>query len=192
MKKYSQKIALFGTSADPPTNGHKIIIEELAKIYNFVISYASNNPNKKHKENLFSRSILLKTLIEDFKNPKIYFDQDLTSPWAITTIKTCKKKYNFVDIDFVIGSDLLNELTMWKNINELFKEVALYIVPREGHPIDLQTLKIIKKNHGNFKISTFNVPNISSSVIRESKDYSGLPECIISLIEKKNLYNFLN
>ena len=42
-------ISLFGTSADPPTIGHKKILEELSKIYNFTISYVSNNPSKKHK-----------------------------------------------------------------------------------------------------------------------------------------------
>ena len=34
-----KSIALFGTSADPPTIGHKKILEELSKIYAFTISY---------------------------------------------------------------------------------------------------------------------------------------------------------
>ena len=67
----NKSIALFGTSADPPTLGHKKILEELSKIYSFTISYVSNNPNKKHKENISTRSHLLKTLIEDLVNPKI-------------------------------------------------------------------------------------------------------------------------
>ena len=45
-----KSIALFGTSADPPTIGHKKILEELSKIYDFTISYVSNNPTKKHLE----------------------------------------------------------------------------------------------------------------------------------------------
>ena len=40
-----KSIALFGTSADPPTIGHKKILEELSKIYAFTIGYVSNNPN---------------------------------------------------------------------------------------------------------------------------------------------------
>ena len=63
-------IALFGTSADPPTIGHKKILEELSKIYTFTITYASNNPQKKHKEDISTRSLLLKTLIEDLDDPK--------------------------------------------------------------------------------------------------------------------------
>ena len=47
-----KSIALFGTSADPPTIGHKKILEELSKIYAFTISYVSNNPKKKHIEDI--------------------------------------------------------------------------------------------------------------------------------------------
>ena len=44
-----KSIALFGTSADPPTIGHEKILEELSKIYAHTICYVSNNPKKKHK-----------------------------------------------------------------------------------------------------------------------------------------------
>ena len=60
-----KSIALFGTSADPPTIGHEKILEELSKIYAHTICYVSNNPKKKHKEDIAIRSQLLKTLIED-------------------------------------------------------------------------------------------------------------------------------
>ncbi len=80
------RIALFGTSADPPTNGHKKILEELSNIYSCVITYASDNPKKKHKENIFFRNLLLKSLIKDINNPKIIFNQKISSQWAIESI----------------------------------------------------------------------------------------------------------
>ena len=189
MKRNLQKVALFGTSADPPSNGHKKIIEELSKIYNFVISYASDNPSKRHSENLYFRSLLLKTLVNDFNNPKISFDQDLSSPWAISSIRKCKKKYNFIDIDFVIGSDLLEEIIVWKNINEIFKEANLLIIPRIDYPIEEKSLRLIKELNCKFKISLFQIPKISSSNIRGDINYSGLPKCLIPIIEKNNLYS---
>ena len=189
MKKNLQKVALFGTSADPPSNGHKKIIEELSKIYNFVISYASDNPSKNHSEDLFFRSLLLKTLINDFNNPNIFFDQDLSSPWAISSIRKCKEKYNFINIDFVIGSDLLEEIIVWKNINDLFKEANLFIIPRIDYPIKEKSLKSIKELNGKFRISLFKIPKISSSNIRGNINYSGLPQCLIPIIEKNNLYS---
>ena len=110
MKSKIRKIALFGTSADPPTSGHKKIIQELSKKYKLVICYASDNPSKNHKENLFFRSLLLEKLIYDFEHPRIIFDQDLSSPWALTSIKRCKGKYSPDQIDFIIGSDLILSL----------------------------------------------------------------------------------
>ena len=82
-----KNIALFGTSADPPTIGHKKILEELSKIYGFTISYVSNNPKKKHIEDISIRSHLLKTLIEDLDNSKIVFNQSVSSQWAVESIK---------------------------------------------------------------------------------------------------------
>ena len=90
-----KNFALFGTSADPPTIGHKKILEELSKIYALTISYVSNNPNKKHKEDISIRSHLLKTLIEDLDNPKILFNQRVSSQWAVESIKKCKTIYEF-------------------------------------------------------------------------------------------------
>ena len=88
-----KNIALFGTSADPPTIGHEKILEELSNIYAFTISYVSNNPNKKHKENISIRSKLLKILIEDLDNPKILFNQSVTSQWAVESSKKFKIIY---------------------------------------------------------------------------------------------------
>ena len=81
-----KSIALFGTSADPPTIGHKKILEELSNIYAFTIGYVSNNPNKKHKEDISIRSHLLKTLIDGLDNPKILFNQSVSSQWAVESL----------------------------------------------------------------------------------------------------------
>ena len=189
MKRNIQKVALFGTSADPPSNGHKKIIEELSKIYKLVISYASDNPYKKHSEDLYYRSLLLKTLISDFNNPKISFDQDLSSCWAISSIKKCKEKYSLINLDFVIGSDLLDEVIAWKNVNELFKEANLFIIPRIDYSIKEKSLKSITELNGKFSIAPFKIPKISSSNIRGNINYSGLPKCLIPIIEKNNLYS---
>ena len=116
------RIALFGTSADPPTIGHKKILEELSNIYSYVITYASDNPKKKHKENIFFRNLLLKSLIKDINNPKIIFNQQISSQWAIESIEECKKIYPFSKIDFVIGSDLITEIFSWKNFDKIIAE----------------------------------------------------------------------
>ena len=192
MKSKKRKIALFGTSADPPTSGHKKIIQELSKKYKLVITYASDNPSKNHTENLYFRSLLLEKLICDFNRQHIVFDQHLSSPWAITSIKRCKVKYSPDQIDFIIGSDLISEMFTWKNINQIINDVRLIIIPREGYPIEEKYLLKIKEKNGDFEVSDLKIPKISSSMIRANSEYFGLPQSLISIVKKNNLYDFKN
>ena len=182
------RIALFGTSADPPTIGHKKILEELSNIYSCVITYASDNPKKKHKENIFYRNLLLKSLIKDINNPKIIFNQKISSQWAIESIEECKKIYPLSKIDFVIGSDLITEIFSWKNFDKIINTVELLIIKREGYPIRSKTLKMLQTDKVIFKVSSLNIPKISSSMVRLNNNYSDLPKSLIDIVKKNNLY----
>ena len=183
-----RSIALFGTSADPPTIGHKKILEELSKIYPFTISYVSNNPNKNHKEDISIRSYLLKTLIEDLDNTKILFNQNVSSQWAEESIKKCKRIYEFYNLDFVIGSDLIKDIFYWKNFDKINKEVSFLVILREGYPVDSNIIKMLETYKVKFKISNIKIPNISSSKFRLNSNYSNLPKSLIDIVKKNNLY----
>ena len=183
-----KSIALFGTSADPPTIGHKKILEELSKIYAFTISYVSNNPQKKHIEDISIRSHLLKTLIDDLNNPKILFNQKISSQWAVESIKKCKEIYKFNNLDFVIGSDLIKDIFYWKNFDKIILEVSFFIILREGYPVESNTLKMLETYRVKFKISTIKTPNISSSKFRLNFNCSNLPSSLIDIVKKNNLY----
>ncbi len=183
-----KSIALFGTSADPPTIGHKKILEELSKIYAFTISYVSNNPKKKHIEDISIRSHLLKTLIDDLDNPKILFNQKISSQWAVESIKKCKEIYKFNNLDFVIGSDLIKDIFYWKNFDNIILEVSFFIILREGYPVESNTLKMLETYRVKFKISTIKTPNISSSKFRLNFNCSNLPSSLIDIVKKNNLY----
>ena len=183
-----KSVALFGTSADPPTIGHKKILEELSKTYDFTISYVSNNPNKKHKEDISILSHLFKNLIEDLDNPKILFNQKMSSQWAVESIKKCKEIYKFNNLDFVIGSDLIKDIFYWKNFDKIILEVSFFIILREGYPVESNTLKMLETYKVKFKISTIITPNISSSKFRLNFNYSNLPTSLIDIVKKNNLY----
>ena len=183
-----KSIALFGTSADPPTIGHKKILEELSKIYAFTISYVSNNPKKKHIEDISIRSHLLKTLIDDLDNPKILFNQKISSQWAVESIKKCKEIYKFNNLDFVIGSDLIKDIFYWKNFDKIIFEVSFLIILRDGYPVESNTLKMLETHRVKFKISNIKTPNISSSKFRLNFNCSNLPSSLIDIVKKNNLY----
>ena len=183
-----KSIALFGTSADPPTIGHKKILEELSRIYAFTISYVSNNPKKKHIEDISIRSHLLKTLIEDLDNSKILFNQNISSQWAVESIKKCKEIYEFNNLDFVIGSDLIKDIFYWKNFDKIILDVSFFIILREGYPVESNTLNMLETYKVKFKISTIKIPETSSSNFRLNFNYSNLPTSLIDIVKNNNLY----
>ncbi len=184
----AKSVALFGTSADPPTIGHKKILEELSKIYDFTISYVSNNPKKKHIVDISIRSHLLKTLIDGLGDPKILFNQKISSQWAVESIKRCKEIYKFNNLDFVIGSDLIKDIFYWKNFDKIILEVSFFIILREGYPVESNTIKMLETSKVKFKISTIKTPNISSSKFRLNLNSSNLPSSLIDIVKKNNLY----
>ncbi len=183
-----KNIALFGTSADPPTIGHKKILEELSRIYDFTISYVSNNPKKKHVEDISVRSHLLKTLIEDLDNPKILFNQSVSSQWAVDSIKKSKEIYEFNNLDFVIGSDLIKDIFSWKNFDKIILEVSFFIILREGYPVESNTLQMLETYKVKFKISSIKTPDTSSSNFRLKFNSYNLPTSLIDIVKKNNLY----
>ena len=166
----------------------KKILEELSRIYTYTISYVSNNPQKKHIEDISIRSNLLKTLIEDLDNPKILFNQSVSSQWALESIKKCKEIYEFNNLDFVIGSDLIKDIFYWRNFETIILDVSFFIILREGYPVESNTLKMLETSKVKFKISTITIPDTSSSNFRLNFNFSNLPTSLIDIVKKNNLY----
>ena len=131
----------------------------------------------------------MKTLIKEINNPKIIFNQKISSKWAIESIKKSKNFYNNYQIDFVIGSDLILEIFKWKDFDKVIKAVNFFIIERKEYPIESSTLEFLKTNKVQFKISSLNIPNVSSSMVRLNKNYSYLPTSLIEIVEKNNLYS---
>ena len=130
----------------------------------------------------------LKTLIEDLDNPKILFNQSVSSQWAVESIKKCKKIYELNNLDFVIGSDLIQDIFYWKNFKKILNEESFLIILREGYPIESNTLKMLETYNVKFKISTIKIPETSSSNFRLNFNCSNLPTSLIDIVKKNNLY----
>ena len=85
MKAKINSIALFGTSADPPTLGHVALLSELTKIFPKVITWASDNPDKKHQIPLLKRTQLLRILVKKISHPKFCLLYTSPSPRDLST-----------------------------------------------------------------------------------------------------------
>ncbi len=187
-----EKIALFGTSADPPTVGHQTILHWLASHYDRVVVWASDNPFKQHQTPLLDRSRMLGLAIADINltHKNINLHSELSDRYTLVTVNKAREKWGKkVEFTLVIGSDILGQITSWYRIEELLARVKLLIVPRLGYGIKDRELAALKKIGGKFAIASLNAPKVSSSTYRLYKDKSLVIPTVNNYIWQKNLYN---
>ena len=188
MKAKINSIALFGTSADPPTLGHEALMCELTKIFPKVITWASDNPDKKHQIPLLKRAQLLKLLVKKISHPKLELVQELSSPRTIHTLKKAFQLWPEASFSFVIGSDLAVQVPKWLNAKSILNKATIAIAMRDGWPISNQQLEEIKKLGGEIDLLPFHIPESSSSKFREKPQKVLVPEEIVPLLLEENLY----
>ncbi|MCC0178467.1 nicotinate-nucleotide adenylyltransferase [Waterburya agarophytonicola K14] len=190
-----EKIALFGTSADPPTVGHQTILHWLSQHYDRVVVWASDNPFKKHQTPLIYRTEMLGLAIADLNLPRnnINLHPELSDRYTLVTANKAREKWgDKVEFSLVIGSDILGQITSWYRIGELLAQVKVLVVPRLGYGIKEADLCALNKVGGKVAIATLNAPKVSSSTYRLEKDNSLITPAVNNYIWQKNLYNVEN
>ena len=188
MKAKINSIALFGTSADPPTLGHEALLSELTKIFPKVITWASDNPDKKHQIPLLKRTQLLRILVKKISHPKLVVVQELSSPRTIHTLKKAFQIWPEASFSFVIGSDLAIQIPKWLNAKSILNKATIAIVMRGGWPISNQQLEGIKKLGGKIDLLPFHIPESSSSKFRERPQEGLVPQELVPFLLEENLY----
>ena len=188
MKFKNNSIALFGTSADPPTLGHEALLSELTKIFPKVITWASDNPEKKHQIPLLKRTQLLRILVKKISHPKLELVQELSSPRTIHTIKKAFQLWPGASFSFVIGSDLTSQVPKWLNAQSILNRATIAIAMRDGWPIRDNQLEEIKKLGGEIDLLPFKIPKSSSSKFRERPQEVLVPQELLPLLIEENLY----
>ena len=186
-----KKIALFGTSADPPTVGHQTIMHWLSQHYDLVIVWASDNPFKQHQTPLKDRTEMLRLAIADLKatEDNINFHPELSDYRTLITVNKAREIWgDEAEFSLVIGSDILQQITSWYRSEELLKLVKVLVIPRLGYTIREQDLKSLEKVGGKVAIATLNAPKVSSSTYRLQKDRSLIIPAVNNYILRKRLY----
>lgn len=106
------KIALFGTSADPPTVGHQSIIEWLAGLYDYVAVWASDNPFKQHQSLLSERQRMLSLLVQDSqqRHQQVGLRPELSHSKTLFTVQQAQQLWPQAELTLVVGSDVVTTL----------------------------------------------------------------------------------
>jgi nicotinate-nucleotide adenylyltransferase len=190
-KQQMKKIALFGTSADPPTAAHQTILKWLSKHYDRVAVWASDNPFKKHQASLSHRMAMLRLSIKEIetlqKNLQVY--EELSHQRSLKSIEVAKQIWGEeVEYTLVIGSDLISQISHWYRIEDILNQVKILVVPRPGYAIAHSDLERLQTLGGQWAIADLNAPAVSSSAYREQKNKDILTEPIKNYIKREKLY----
>jgi nicotinate-nucleotide adenylyltransferase len=185
------KIALFGTSADPPTEGHKTILQWLSVHYDWVAVWASDNPFKGHQTSLSHRMKMLRLSIEEIatsrNNLRVY--EELSHLKSLISIEKARKIWgDRAEYSLVIGSDLVSQLPRWYRAEELLKKARILIIPRPGYAIAKEDLERIENLGGVYSIANLKAPAISSTAYREKRDRNVVSKSVKDYIQKEKLY----
>ena len=151
-------LALLGTSADPPTEGHRALLEGLADHYGQVTTWASDNPFKQHGAPLELRARLLGALVEAIGDPRIRHVQELSSPRALITLERAAERWPGRSLVFVVGGDLAAQVPTWWKAADLLQRCRLAVVPRQGFSLDPAALEVIRNLGGQPELLHLPVP----------------------------------
>lgn len=199
-----EDVLLFGGTFNPPHRGHIEIAKQVSKklgIEKIVLLPLGNPPHKIGSEVLDARHRvnMLRLAIGSEKNFKISLIEVNRKGYTYTidTLKEIQKKYGDTKrIYYLIGSDILEELTTWKDFREVFLMCRFVVVARNGHARELLAKEIERLALAyKFDATIVDVDciNISSTDIREriKKGYSldeMIPMEVLQYIINNNLY----
>ncbi len=183
-------IALFGTSADPPTTAHQQILTWLSHRFDWVAVWASDNPFKSHQTLLQHRGAMLRLLIADIYPPRhnIGYHPDLSSPRALITVERARERWSQAHFTLIIGSDLVDQLPRWYQVDELLHQVDLLVVPRPGYPLEDGNLDQLRQMGATVAIADLTGLAVSSTAYRKAGDTAILTPPIEDYIHREQLY----
>ncbi len=190
----ARKIGIMGGSFNPIHYGHlicgeyakeKYALEKVIFMPTGLSPFKTKTIDENHRYNMTELAIEDN---KDFMISRIEIDREKPT-YTIDTIKFLKDKYPDIELFFIAGMDILEELASWKDIDDIFNLCSFIIMKRYNHNIDIDNIPYIDKIH----FCDMPTMNISSTDIRnkifvdEPIGYL-LPNKVKTYIEENNLY----
>ena len=186
------RIALFGTSADPPHRGHQGILAWLADEYDQVAVWAADNPYKPEQSPLGDRAEMLRLMIDTLeKKDKVSVHQGLSDRYSIHSIARARKRWPKARFSLVVGADLIAQFPKWYKAEEIFQQVEILVFPRPGYAVEGPALSRLQQLA---EVAIAHPPNqhdIASSRYRQNRCNevpTDLPPVIRDYVAARNLY----
>jgi nicotinate-nucleotide adenylyltransferase len=204
------RIAILGGTFDPIHNGHLAAAESVAETFQvdevqFVPAFSPPHKESRGITSPFHRfaMVALATVSFDrFLTSTIEVDA-LERRYTVQTLDAMKHAHPGVELLFIVGTDMYQEIETWKSYRRLFELAHLVIVNRPGFPFreDIAPHQILNEKQTAtlpqratvFYLPFVQIP-ISSTEIREQRKRGRqvshwLPPPVWRYIEKHKLYS---
>lgn len=182
-----KKIGILGGSFDPVHNGHIAIAQDAmlqAGLDMVFFMPTAQSPLKDHAPLASDKERYRMIELALQNHPKFdVLDWELVEQgvsYTINTVHRLKKNWPRIRFYWIIGSDLLESLSQWKQISELVELIEFIVVQRPGRLVETPSIP-------NLRIQRINNPlcDISSSEIRQ-RVREGQPIDELVPVEVKN------
>ena len=185
-----KKIGILGGTFDPPHLGHLITAEHIKTELNLGEVWFIPTYEPPHKKSAIAqgedRLKMLELATQDNSSFKVV-DWELKQAkksYTINTIKHFKRKNALNDFYFIMGADMVESLSKWKDINELKQLLTFVGVNRKGYTPQT-SIPVILKDMVTIDISSSFIRNQLS--LNKSIKYL-VPNEVYSYIKEFNLY----
>ncbi|MEO0869492.1 MAG: nicotinate-nucleotide adenylyltransferase [Cyanobacteria bacterium J06642_11] len=188
----TSRVALFGTSADPPHNGHRSIVTTLGHQFDYVAVWASDNPWKQDQSPIAMRMDMLELAIADLPTPgTVKLHRELSHPHTAVTLERAQRVWPEAEFTFVIGADLVKQLPHWHRSADVIRWANLLVFPRPGYGLNESDLTELRSLGAKVAIATpQSQHHISSSTLRQGcpEHPNEIPAVVKAYIRQHNLY----
>ena len=190
----TSQLALFGTSADPPTVGHRAVLAGLMQLFPRVCTWASDNPFKQHGAPLDVRAALLgavvNSLTQQQSSDRLQLRQDFSSRRALDSIAAARCCFPDEEPVFVVGTDLVPQIPSWYAVETWLPSCSLAVVQRQGWPLkdqDFEQLRVLCPQVVQLPLE---IPAAASSSVRHHPNPELVPSELLTDLAQQNLYGF--
>lgn len=195
-------IALFCGSFNPPLYSHFSLAEQVLNIDNniekIIFVPVSSQYNKNGLVLDKHRYEMLKLVCDknaNFEVSNIEFNLS-RQPYTLETMKKIQSKYPEYEIRLIVGTDNLQELETWYEIEHLLEQFKVIVLGRDKDNIEeiIKSQKLLSQYSSSLIVTNISLrTNLSSTFVRnEIKSHHSvkylLPDEIIEYIESNKLY----
>lgn len=191
--EHGSRIGILGGSFDPPHLGHQLLAVcalALEPIDQFWVMPCADHPFSKKLSSFEHRMHMAKLAFAAFDSRVkiIGIENELEGPsYSVKTLEAIRNKEPSLELNLVMGSDVYEDLTRWKNPEQLAKLSRIIVFLRENSPLK-EGGAIPAKIHRQFVL-----PHIKSTVIREmfqnsDAEPSFLDRRVLDYVRKNGLY----